>query len=82
MLLSRESVKQQIDALNENQLEQIAEYISSLRNQAVKELKMQPFWQTATPEERSQDFLQWVSSLQKTGLSLSDEAFDRASIYN
>ena len=82
MLLSRESVKQQIDTLSENQLAQIAEYISNLRNQAIKKLKMQPFWQTATPEERSQDFLQWVNSLQKTDLSLSDEAFDRANIYN
>jgi len=82
MILSRDSVKQQIDALSESQLAQITEFISSLRNQTVRKLKIEPFWQVATPEERSQDFLQWVNALQKTELSLPDDAFDRASIYN
>lgn len=82
MILSREAVKQQIDTLSENQLAQITEYILSLRSKRAKKRTLQPFWQTATPQERSQDFLQWVKSLQKTALTLSDEAFDRASIYH
>ena len=82
MILSRESLKQQIDSLSDKQLAQIAEYISSLRTQATKKLNVRPFWQSATPQERSQDFLQWVNALHKTNLTLPDEAFDRATIYN
>ena len=82
MVLSRESLKQQIDALSENQLAQIAEYVLSLHAQTTKNLKTRPFWQSATQQERSQDFLQWVNTLAKTDLTLSDEAFDRANIYD
>lgn len=80
-MILRETVKKQIDSLNENRLSRIAEYISSLTTQAKIVIKTTPFWQSATPNERAQDFLEWVSGLNKTGSSLPDEAFDRASIY-
>lgn len=35
----------------------------------------------AEPEARAKEFREWVSQLPETGLSLSDEAFNRDSIY-
>ena len=81
-MLLRETVKKQIDSLNENQLSRIAAYIASLKEQAQSMMKTVPFWESATPKERAQDFLEWVSGLNKTGSSLPDEAFDRSSIYD
>lgn len=80
-MILRETVKKQIDSLNENQLSRVADYILSFKTQAKSVVKTTPFWQSATPKERAQDFLEWVSRLNKTGSSLPDEAFDRASIY-
>lgn len=40
----------------------------------------QPFWATATPEERAERFHQWVQS-QKDGANLPDEALRRENIY-
>ncbi|MBE7533465.1 MAG: hypothetical protein HS099_27530 [Ardenticatenaceae bacterium] len=80
-MVLRETVKKQIDSLNENQLSRIADYILSLKVQTRSAMKTTPFWQNATPKERAEDFLEWVSGLNKTGLTLSDEAFDRGSIY-
>jgi hypothetical protein len=80
-MILRETVKKQIDSLNENQLSRIAAYITSLKAQAQSMIKTVPFWESATPKERAQDFLEWVSGLNRTGSSLSDEAFDRSTIY-
>ncbi len=80
-MISRETVKKQIDLLSENQLSKIADYISSLKTQTKNMLKTAPFWQNATPKERAEDFLEWVSGLNKTGQTLPDEAFDRGTIY-
>jgi hypothetical protein len=80
-MVLRETLKQEIDTLNENQLERIAEHIVSLKAQTRNGIKATSFWESATPHERSQDFLEWVSGLNRTGLSLPDEAFDRAIIY-
>jgi hypothetical protein len=80
-MILRETVKKQIDSLNENQLSRIADYILSLKVQANSVMKTTPFWQNASPKERAEDFLEWVSGLNKTGLTLPDEAFDRGSIY-
>lgn len=80
-MMLRETVKQQIDTLNENQLSKIAEFIASIKTQAQQLMQTIPFWQRATPTERSQDFRQWVTGLPRTELSLADEAFDRESIY-
>ena len=80
-MVSRETVKQEIDNLNESQLSRIAEHISSLKAQAQNVIKTKPFWESATPKERAQDFLEWVSGLNRTGSTLPNEAFDRGSIY-
>lgn len=80
-MILRETLKQEIDTLNEHQLSRIAEHILSLKTQAQNMIKTTPFWESATPKERSQDFLEWVSRLTRTGSTLPDEAFDRGSIY-
>ncbi|HEY9692239.1 MAG TPA: hypothetical protein V6D15_08550 [Oculatellaceae cyanobacterium] len=41
----------------------------------------QPFWATATPEERAERFHQWVQS-HKDGVNLPDEALRRENIYD
>lgn len=40
----------------------------------------QPFWATATPEERAERLMQWVQS-HKDGANLPDEALRRENIY-
>lgn len=40
----------------------------------------QPFWATATPEERAERLMQWVQSHQD-GVNLPDEALRRENIY-
>lgn len=41
----------------------------------------QPFWATATPEERAERLMQWVQSHQN-GVNLPDEALNRENIYD
>ncbi|MBD1943973.1 AbrB/MazE/SpoVT family DNA-binding domain-containing protein [Coleofasciculus sp. FACHB-712] len=41
----------------------------------------QPFWATATPEERAERLMQWVQSHQN-GANLTDEALRRENIYD
>ncbi|MBE9227653.1 hypothetical protein IQ264_19685 [Phormidium sp. LEGE 05292] len=41
----------------------------------------QPFWATATPEERAERLMQWVQS-HKGGVNLPDEALRRENIYD
>lgn len=41
----------------------------------------QPFWATATPEERAERLMQWVQSHQN-GANLPDEALHRENIYD
>lgn len=80
-MILREALKQEIDTLNETQLSKIAEFVMSVKAHAQQLAKSVPFWQHATPTERAQDFRSWVAGLSKTGSSLSDDAFDRESIY-
>jgi hypothetical protein len=80
-MVLRETLKRELDNLNETELSRIFEYILSFKAQARDRMKTTPFWESASPKERSQDFLEWVSGLHKTGTTLSDEAFDRATIY-
>jgi len=77
----RENLKQEIDTLNESQLAKIAEFVMNIKAHTQQRVKQIPFWQRATPSERSQDFRRWVAGLSKTGLSLSNDAFNRESIY-
>ena len=77
----RERLKQEIDSLNESQLSSIAEFVASIKAQAQQLVHRTPFWQRATLAERARDFKEWAAGLPKIGLSLSDEAFDRDTIY-
>ena len=77
----REKIKQELDKLNEEQLEKIADFIAFIEFQAKQVSDTAPCWQKATPEARAKEFRQWVSQLPETGLSLSDQAFSRDSIY-
>ena len=80
-MMLRETLKQEIDKLSETQLRKIADFVTSIKAQAQQLNKIMPFWQRATPTERAQDFREWVNQLPKTGFSLTDDAFDRDSIY-
>ena len=77
----RDTLKQEIDRLSEDQLRQLAELIALVKHQTQDISKSMPFWQRATPAERAQNFRAWAQQLPKTGLSLPDVACDRASIY-
>lgn len=77
----RETLKQEINQLSERQLRQIADFLAPIKAQSHQSEKTDPFWQHATPTERSQDFRAWVMQLPSTGLSLPDTACDRSSIY-
>lgn len=80
----RETLKQEIDTLSENQLLKLAELLRIVKAQTQKLADTLPFWQQATPTERAQDFQNWVAQrpTPTPGISLSDEAFDRDSIYD
>ena len=58
-----------------------AEIEADIEADAEENLQQLAGWANASPAERSQDFLAWVSSLSQQGPSLPDEAFDRATIY-
>ncbi len=77
----RETLKQEIDNLDDAQLSKIADFVVSIKAQAQQLAKTVPFWQRATPVERAENFRIWVDQLPKTGTTLADEAFDRGSIY-
>ena len=78
----KDTLKKEIDNLNEEQLKQIADFVISLKTQKELKTETKPYWQSATPKARAQNFRQWVSQLPETKLSLPDEAFDRDSIYD
>ena len=76
-----EALKQALETLSEEQLQKVAEFVSSTQEQVEHAPAPIPFWQSATPEERVKDFRDWVSQLPGTGVSLPDEALSRDSIY-
>ena len=77
LAMLRENLKQEIDKLSEDQLREIAEFVTSLKQRA----QTIPFWQRATPAERVENFQTWVKQLPQKGRSLQDIAFDRGNIY-
>ena len=70
-------LKKEIDNLNDEQLKKIADFVVLVKAQDKQKAQVKPFWQRATPAERSPDFREWVSQLLDTSPSLPDEAFDR-----
>ncbi len=86
----KDTLKKEIDNLNDEQLKKIADFIILVKAQDKQKAEIKPFWQRATPAERTafagatqtQDFREWVSQLSHTSPSLPDEAFARSSIYD
>lgn len=78
----REKLKQELDKLNEDQLNKVADFISLMESQSnpIRSYSI-PLWQTATPAERAREFRDWISKLPTTSISLLDEAFSREHIY-
>lgn len=76
----KEKLKEQIDNLNEEQLKKIAAFIASTEFQSEQIESLTPS-QDSTPVQRAGDFREWVSQLPSNGVSLSDEALSRDSIY-
>jgi hypothetical protein len=77
----RENLKKELDALNDEQLQKVADFIASAEFQTRHDLPSVPFWQRATPAERAKEFREWVLPLSKGTHSLQDTAFSRDSIY-
>ncbi|MDY6899017.1 MAG: hypothetical protein SWZ49_13200 [Cyanobacteriota bacterium] len=76
----KEKLKKQIDNLNEKQLKKIAEFIASTEFQS-EQIESSTLSHDSTPAQRSAEFREWVSQLPSNGVSLSDEALSRDSIY-
>lgn len=76
----KEKLKKQIDNLNEQQLKKIAEFIASTEFQSEQIESLTPS-HDSTPAQRAAEFREWVSQLPSNGVSLSDEALSRDSIY-
>jgi len=76
----RELLKRKLDQLNEEQLQQIADFTASIESQTHQRVTSIPFWQRATATERVQNFREWISQLPPTNHTLPDRAFDRSSI--
>jgi hypothetical protein len=81
-MVLREQLKQTLDKFNETQLTQIANFIGQIDSSPQQPDTETPLWQTGTPAERTRDFQEWLKQLPHNSSSLSDEAFDRDSIYN
>lgn len=77
----REDLKKELDVLNEEQLKRVADFIAFIEFESKQAASSLPFWQRATSAERVRDFREWVLQLPKGSPSLSDEAFNRDSIY-
>lgn len=78
----REKLKKELDKLNDEQLKKIADFIAFIESQSGQVTLSTPFWQRATPTERSREFRTWILQLPENGLSLPDAAFSRDTIYD
>ncbi|MEQ8753067.1 MAG: hypothetical protein RID09_06025 [Coleofasciculus sp. G1-WW12-02] len=78
MVTRRETLKNAIDRLSEEQLEVVAAFINY---QLGRVSLSTPIWERFTPTERVRYFREWVSQLPKNSPSLSMEAISRDSIY-
>lgn len=77
----REDLKKELDKLNDEQLRQIADFITSLKFQDRDAKSTIPLWQKMTAAERAKEFRQWTAQLPCTAVSLSNQAFSRELIY-
>jgi hypothetical protein len=81
LAMLREDLKKELDNLNDEQLRKIADFIAFIEFQSKQIEPSTPFWKRATSAERAREFREWVSQLPKDSLSISDEAFDRETLY-
>jgi hypothetical protein len=81
-IMLRETLKQEIDALDDRQVAQIADLVTQLKTQATPQMAALPFWQQASPADRAAHLRAWVAQLPQTGMTLPDAAFDRETIYD
>ena len=78
-----EELKQKLDALSAEHLQQVATFITLLELRQHRAVSPTPLWQRATYAERAEELKQWSASLPHgRGQSLPDAAFDRATIYD
>lgn len=78
----RENLKQEINHLSNSQLRRIANFIQLLKIQGELVPNAIPLWQRKTPSERAEELQVWAAQLPETYLSLSNQAFDRDSLYD
>jgi hypothetical protein len=78
----REELNKELDKLDDQQLQKIADFIASPEFQFRQIAPVSPFWQRATSTERAREFREWALQLSKNNVSLPDGAFNRASIYS
>lgn len=79
----REELKQEIDNLSEEQLRKLSDFFALIKIQSEETPKKIYLKQQVSPQERAEEFKQWVMQLPKDGStpSLIDEAFSRENIY-
>jgi hypothetical protein len=77
----RECLKRELDKLDDEQLQKVADFIALIEFQSKQVVSPIPLWQRLTPTERAREFRQWVLQLPQNSPTLPDEAFNRDSIY-
>jgi negative regulator of sigma E activity len=77
----RETLKQEIDQLSDQQIAQIADLVTQLKHQPTPHTEAIPFWQQPSSRDRAAHLRTWVAQLPQTGITLADAAFDRESLY-
>jgi len=78
-----EELKQKLDALSDDHLQQVATFITLLELRQHRAVSPTPLWRRASYAERAKELKQWSANLPHgQGPSLPDAAFDRATIYD
>ena len=81
--MQAKELKQKLDALSDEQLQQVATFIKLQEMRQHQAVSPTPLWQRANYAERAEELKQWSANLpQGQGPSLPDSAFDRATIYD
>jgi hypothetical protein len=75
----RETLKKELDKLNDDQLKKIADYMTSLEPSPIPSPALPET--EVTSAEKAREFRQWILQLPRNAVSLPDEAFDRENIY-
>ncbi|WP_008313038.1 hypothetical protein [Leptolyngbya sp. PCC 6406] len=78
-----EELKQKLDALSAEHLQQVATFITLLELRQHRTISPTPLWHRLSYIERVKELKEWLANLPHgQGQSLPDSAFDRASIYD